>query len=177
MKKPEKSELEECIAAYGKDLYSFCCYLTRSKTEADDLYQDTFLKVIELGINASQNPKSFILSVAVRLWKNKRRKLVKRERLIYAEDITEVREDIFKEEHSDTPENIAIKNETDILIRRAVFGLPDKFKVVALLYYMEDKNVKEIADIIRVPEGTVKSRLYKARKLLEKELSETEVML
>lgn len=166
MKKPEKSEIEECIAAYGKDLYSFCCYLTSNKTEAEDLYQDTLLKVIEIGIESSNNPKSFILSVAVRLWKNKRRKLNNKERLIYAGDITEVGEDKFKEVHRGTPEEIAIQNEADIQIRRAVENLPDRFRVVTLLYYMEDKDVREISKIIHVPEGTVKSRLYKARKLL-----------
>lgn len=42
----KQEELENYIYAYGKDLYSFCCCVTHSRQEADDLYQDTFLKKI-----------------------------------------------------------------------------------------------------------------------------------
>lgn len=48
--------------------------------------------------------------------------------------------------------------------------LPDKMKVTVLLYYMEERSVEQIADILQIPRGTVKSRLHKARKRLEKEL-------
>lgn len=40
-------EIKADIGLYGKDIYSFCCYLTKSKIEADDLYQDVFLKALE----------------------------------------------------------------------------------------------------------------------------------
>ena len=43
-----EQELEMCISQYGKDIYSFCKYLTGDSQEAEDLYQDTFLKVVEL---------------------------------------------------------------------------------------------------------------------------------
>ena len=78
-----KAELAECIDAYGTDIYSFCAYLTGSRQEAEDLYQDTFLKAVELRetIKADQNPKSYLLAVAVRIWKNKRRKFAWRKRI------------------------------------------------------------------------------------------------
>ena len=40
-------ELEQFITEYGGDIYSFCCCLTGSRQEADDLYQETFLRAIE----------------------------------------------------------------------------------------------------------------------------------
>lgn len=43
-----QEELKQYIDAYGKDLFSFCCSVTRSCQEAEDLYQDTFLKLYEL---------------------------------------------------------------------------------------------------------------------------------
>ncbi|MDD2960369.1 MAG: sigma-70 family RNA polymerase sigma factor, partial [Lachnospiraceae bacterium] len=56
-----EKELEQCINAYGKEIYSFCRHLTMNQTEADDLYQDTFLKLIELKskIDFKNNPKSY----------------------------------------------------------------------------------------------------------------------
>lgn len=43
-----REELETLISDYGKDIYSFCCQITRSRYRADDLYQDTFLKMMEV---------------------------------------------------------------------------------------------------------------------------------
>ena len=43
-----EQELEMCVSQYGKDIYSFCKYLTCNRQEADDLYQDTFLMAVEL---------------------------------------------------------------------------------------------------------------------------------
>ena len=71
-------ELEQCIEMYGKEIYSFCLHLTGVREWADELYQDTFLTAMEhitqLHNDAGANPKSYLLSVSIRLWKNKRRK-------------------------------------------------------------------------------------------------------
>ncbi len=72
-----KQELGLCISEYGRDIYSFCKHLTNNLPEADELYQDTFLKAVELKekIDYGDNPKSYFLSIALRLWKNKKRKI------------------------------------------------------------------------------------------------------
>lgn len=54
----------------------------------------------------------------------------------------------------------------------AVDNLPEKLKVVVLLFYMEDLSTAQIAEIIKVPVGTVLSRLYRARKILRKKLED-----
>ena len=53
-------QLEQCIQEYGKDIYAFCSQLTRNRQEAEELYQDTFLKAMELvkQIDSKKNPKS-----------------------------------------------------------------------------------------------------------------------
>ena len=76
-------QLEECIDIYGKDIYGFCRQVTGNRQDGDDLYQDTFMKALELKdkIDRQQNPKSYLLSIAVRLWKNRRRKYAWRQRI------------------------------------------------------------------------------------------------
>lgn len=69
-----------------------------------------------------------------------------------------------------TPENELLKKEETDFVRSAVNRLPDKLKLPVLLYYMEDLPVAQIAFVLKIPVGTVKSRLHFARKLLEKEL-------
>ncbi len=72
----DRLELEQCIRKYGRDIYSFCKHLACNVQDADELYQDTFLKAVELQqkIDWQENPKSYLLSITVRLWKNRRRK-------------------------------------------------------------------------------------------------------
>lgn len=169
----KQSELEMCIAEYGKDLYSFCCYLTYSKMEADDLYQDTFVKVIELGkIDVSNNPKSYLLSIAVRLWKNRKRKLERRRQALVSDTMEELEQEGRLKTKKSSPEQEMIQKEQKENVQHAVSGLPDKLRIVALLYYMEDRKVTEISEILHVPQGTVKSRLHKARKILREKLED-----
>ena len=157
------TELERCIQIYGKELYSFCRSLTHSVQEADDLYQDTFLKAMELEqkIDCRQNPKSYLLSVAVRIWKNRRRKYAWRRRSC--------------EERADTeqsPEEWLLARDETAAVRKAVERLPERQRVIVLLYYMEELSVTQIAEVVKIPEGTVKSRLYQARKSLQRELED-----
>ena len=162
------TELENYICAYGKDIYSFCCSLTRNRSEADDLYQDTFLKLLELGtdLNPQQNPRSFLLSIAVRIWNNRRRKYGWRQRITNgpASGLEEIPE-IPSTEAS--PEQQMISEEETAAVQKAVRELPDKYRILVLLFYMEEQSISDIAAILSIPHGTVKSRLYKAKRILQ----------
>lgn len=167
-----KPELEACMIKYGKDIYSFCRSLAGSLQEAEDLYQDTFLKAIELNeqIDTAGNPKSYLLSIAVRIWKNKRRKYAWRRRIADVRSYTEGQDVEEDPSAAASPEEHALRQEEAQTVRSLVAELPQRLKVIVLLYYMEELSVSQIADILRIPQGTVKSRLYQARKALQKEL-------
>lgn len=165
-------ELEQVIAQFGKDIYSFCLHLTGSKMLADELYQDTFLRATEKinKLQADGNLKSYLLSVSLMLWKNQRRKFAWRNRIApidaFNEEIGEAiegAEDILQD---------CIREEQRILVRKAVSALPDKYRVPVLLYYMEEMAISDVAGVMGIPPGTVKSRLSVARKRLEAELEE-----
>lgn len=163
-------ELEQCISFYGKDIYSFCIHLTNSRELADDLYQDTFLEVMKKieDINSKANPKSYILSIAVRLWKNKQRKAAWRNRIAPTCSDDFLTEALVAAE-DDLLERVVSKEEYQMLWE-AINRLSDHLRIPVLLYYMEELSVAEIAKLLSLPQGTIKSRLFKARKNLEKEL-------
>ena len=69
-----------------------------------------------------------------------------------------------------TPEDHAVLGEEIQIVREAVAGLPEKYRVPIYLYYSADLSVAEIAEVLMVPAGTVKSRMNKAKQLLKKEL-------
>lgn len=165
-----KLQLEQCIRDYGKEIYSFCQHLTGSVQEAEDLYQDTFLKAMELitSIDHEKNPKSFLLSVALRLWKNKKRKYAWRMRIAGTESLVE--EAVENQEGEQCLEEEIICKEIQETVRNAVAGLDEKYRIPVYLYYTVQLSVDEIARVLKIPQGTVKTRLYKARKLLKKEL-------
>lgn len=165
-------QLEQCINEYGKEIYSFCSQITRNKEEAEDLYQDTFLKALELGekIDYRRNPKSYFVSIALRIWKNRKRKFAWRKRIA---GTVELAEEVVSDEVSGKEgavEDIVLEKQWKEEVKKAVDKLDEKYRIPVYLYYTLDFSVEQIGKIIKLPEGTVKSRLYKARKLLKQEL-------
>ena len=163
-------ELERCIEVYGKDIYTFCLWLAKSGEYADDLYQDTFLTAIEVidRIDSEETMKSYLLSISLRLWKNRKRKWAWRNRIAPTVEMDEnFPVDLAYEEKDRT-----LEDEKSAVINSAIAALPEKYRVIILLYYMEEIPQEKIAAILHVPIGTVKSRLYAARKLLKSELEE-----
>lgn len=169
-----KQELEMCIKEYGKDIYSFCKHLACNQQEADDLYQDTFLKAVELNekIDCANNPKSYLLSIALRIWKNKKRKFAWRKRIADIQSIVEEKDTDIEESAEFSPEERIISKEKNEEVRMAVNKLPEKLKIVVLLFYMEELSTAQIAGIMKVPAGTVLSRLHRGREILRKELED-----
>ena len=167
------TELETCINKYGKDIYSFCRHLTCNVQEADDLYQDTFLKSMELDdeLDFDDKPKSYLLSIALRIWRNRKRKFAWRRRITEERIVTEERMET-EWESMDSPEERLLRKEEYMSVRKAVTKLPERQKVIVLLYYMEEMSVAQIAAIANIPVGTVKSRLHQARITLKKELED-----
>lgn len=168
-----REELEKYIYFYGKDLYSFCCSITRNVQEAEDLYQDTFLKLYETRdrVVIKKNPKSFLMSVSVNLYRNYKRKLSVRQRITggcmsVEEFVTEIPSD------GRMTEEEVLAQEECRMVRTTVEKLPDKYRIPILLFYMEELTLADIAEILKVPEGTVKSRIYRAKKILKQKLEE-----
>jgi RNA polymerase sigma-70 factor (ECF subfamily) len=69
-----------------------------------------------------------------------------------------------------SPEMLFLQKEEIDTVHLAVNGLPEKQKLVLLLFYMENLSTAQIAAILNIPQGTVLSRLHQARKRLQHEL-------
>lgn len=154
----------ELVELYGDAVYKTCCRLTFSRESADDLFQETFLQAFEKlrKISTSKNPQSFLLSMTIYIWKSWNRKYARRNRLAPVVALNEsVPDRISVEERLLEQEEIRI-------VRKLVETLPEKLKIPVILYYSLEMKVPEIAASLGIPAGTVKSRLFKARKIIEK---------
>lgn len=161
-------EFENLLDIHGNDVYRFCLHIMRNRENADDLYQDTVLTAFRKAdsINLSENPKSYLLSVAVKLSHNFfRREKRKNEKIILSADET-----LDKlPDHADiqlSAEEKALKS----ALRKAVSQLDEKYRIPVVLYYFDEQNVGFISEVMKLPQGTVKSRLHKARELIAEKL-------
>lgn len=176
-------DLEDFIMHRGKELYSFCCYLTKSRQEADDLYQDTFVRVLEKRYifpeekgekkethSVNTDMMNLFLQEAVRLWKDKKRKFAWRKRITEEKFFPYVQENTGTKYNAELPEEKVLLEERRLFVRECVDRLPEKMRLVVLLYYMENRKIEEISEVLNVPPGTVKSRLFTAKKRLKKQM-------
>lgn len=161
-------DISDLIGLYGDNVYAFCRKLAKNKADTDDLYQDTFLKAMERchNIEENRNPKGFLISIAVKLWKNKSRKYARRSKIAPQEELIDGADYSYIFYDNLTPEDIVISRELIVTIHRAVDTLNDKLRLPLYLYYTADMSNREIANILKIPQGTVKSRLFKAKRLV-----------
>ena len=171
--------LEQCIREYGDALYRFCCNLTGCRYEAEELYQDTFLCVMEnkKRFRKVKNPKCYILGVALNLEKNRRRKRMRRNRIapvvsgnLQTGEGQEADILTLAAGAADETEQQVIHHEIQQRLWEEIAVLPDSQRIVLSLYYGNELSVREIARVAGIPAGTVKSRLYQARKRLKEVL-------
>ena len=176
-----KIELEKCINEHGSEIFSFCRYLTGSVQEGEELYQDCFLHALELETKGKQgdNPKSYLLSIAINLWKNKRRKYAWRKRILKMDSLEQVT-DTYGEQmvmvpgEEAQPEEVMLSKEQSEQVRKHLAVLPEKYKLPLYLYFAAELSIKEMAVCLKIPEGTVKSRLHKGKQLMKERLEEME---
>lgn len=168
-------EFERFILKFGKDILRFCRMTAGDTENGDELYQDTILKLLEKKkiLDSMQNTKSYALSTAIYLWKNKKKKYENRMRLVPIDSMDEMSDggyEVSDHDNENSPEHIVLKQTEIDLIREIVASLPEKYRIPIYLYYSADMQINEISKILGLPEGTVKSRMRKAKQQLKEKL-------
>lgn len=165
-------EIEKCVDEFGADIYRFCLKLCMDKADAEDLYQQTFLKALgtDWTLDWTQNPKALFFSLAHNLWKSDRRKQVRRSEIAPCGNLDSETENVL---HSaENIEDNFLKKELFTEINELIQELPEKIRTPLILFYLSDCSIEQIAQVIKKPPGTVKSRLFKGRSLIKKRLEE-----
>ncbi|MDE6220617.1 MAG: RNA polymerase sigma factor [Lachnospiraceae bacterium] len=168
-------EFERFVLRFGKDILRFCRMTAGDAENGDELYQDTMLRLLEKkkGLEATQNTKSYALSVSIYLWKNKKKKYANRMRLVPIDSMDEMTDggyEIFAHDNEASPEHIVLQQNEIDMIQGLVASLPEKYRIPIYLYYSADMQISEISEILGLPEGTVKSQMRKAKKQLKEKL-------
>ena len=138
--------------------------LVQDKSDVEDLCQDTFIKVYQKLSTFSYKSKlsTWIATIAYNTGINYlRSKKIKTE---WDDAETEVVIDV------ETPSSIMENKEMDQLVRKCVSQLPKQYQLIISLYHLDEFSYSEIAEITQIPEGTVKSYLFRGRKILKEKL-------
>lgn len=168
-------EIETYLNQYGEDIFRFCCFLTGVREKAEDLYQDTFLKAMELDRKvAPEEAKKFLNGIAANLWKNQWRKEKRRQKVITPLEFSgnDASFQIWEQNASQPADLLEayVDKETNRAVQKAVNALPEKYRIIVLMYYSADMTTGEIAEELQISKGTVTSRLLRAREKIKKGL-------
>lgn len=155
--------LDAYIRQYGRRLYGLCLTLCGSVQEAEDLYQDTWLKVLRyFSKYDSQKPfEPWLTKICVNTYRNRLRRLARSPILSFSS--TEALENVL----SSIP---APEQESYAALYVAIDRLPERLRITVILFYFREMDVGETANVLGIPPGTVKSRLSKARRKLKEVL-------
>lgn len=141
--------------------------LVKGTEEKEELCQDVFLKVHDkLGEFSFQSKLStWIATIAYRHAINYLRK-----RKMLFSDLPE--EETFTKQfvELENPETITEERDMDAFVLRLIDELPPQYKAILTLYHVENMSYPEICEITGMPEGTVKSYLFRARNLLKEKV-------
>lgn len=150
--KPMRAEgdIERLIQMYGDKLFRLCLITLGNASDAEDAVQETFVKYLQKApvFNDEEHKKAWLLTVAT----NQCRDMLRFKKRHPIVDMEEIRE--FTSE----------KTESGIL--DAMMLLPEKYRIVLVLYYVEEYNIESIAKIVGRTKSAIKMRLQKGRKLL-----------
>ena len=155
--------MDQYIRKYGKRLYGLCMALCADKHEADDLYQDTWVKVLKRfdTYDPSRDFEPWLTRLCVNTYRDRLRRLSRSPFLNFSSNET-------KEAFLLTATATEKEDYSDLYA--AIDQLPEKLRLTIILFYFEDMDIEKTALTLGIPTGTVKSRLHKARIQLKEVL-------
>ena len=163
-----RAQFEREVGAHLDRLYTFALRLARVQPDAEDLVSDTILRAFDrweqytLGTNA----RAWLFTILYRIFINRRR-IEHREVLFSENDIESPR---FELVGDSDPERDFFDSIVDDEVSRAIDSLPVHYREAVLLSDVHEFGYAEMAEILGIPVGTAKSRLFRGRRMLQRKL-------
>ena len=164
--KGDVSAFKELYERYRERVYNLIYYSLENVEQAEDVLQTVFVKVYQAlpFFRLESGFLTWIYRVALNECKNRKRRMK-----IFL-PMTAADASKMKVHPGLSPDALHEAREMSAVVRDAVKGLKPKYRNVVVLKYLEEMSYEEIAETLRCSAGTVASRLFRALKILEKEL-------
>ena len=155
------------------NVYNFALYLCRDREDAEDLAQETYMKAYQAldHYQRDTNAKAWLFKILKNTFINLYRKRASQPEPVNIDDIFSLQEKSDAEAGSQlSPQENRIQQGLGDEVTIAVNSLTTPYRIVIILSDIEDFTYEEIAAILNVPVGTVRSRLHRARQMLKEKL-------
>lgn len=177
MDSAERKAFQEEAVPHIDALYGTALRLTKSESDAEDLIQETMLKAFRYfdKYENGTNCKAWLFKIMHNTFINRYRKKKKRKEYLIDDDYRPLQERAEAPEHTPFHENFESEEQMYFKmfgdeVKKALQEVPLDFRMVVLLADLQDFAYKEIAEIMDCPIGTVMSRLYRGRRMLQAQL-------
>lgn len=147
----QADEIETAVHTYGNLLFRICLVMLGNESDAEDAVQETMINYLQKApsFESAEHEKAWLITVATHKCRDMQRFRLRHPQI----DIDSL------QEHS------CDKDSSGVI--EALMALPEKYRIVLTLYYVEEYKVKDISAMIGKTPSAVKMRLQKGRKLLE----------
>jgi len=165
----ERGEFERELIGHYDSMYAFAMKLTASRDDADDLVSETVVRALDKWkqFETGTNLRAWLFTILYHVFVSRKRRVERRE--VHPSDQREGWS-AFEYVGESDPEGEFFDSIIDESVTAAIDELPEEYREAVILSDIHDLRYAEIAGILGVPEGTVKSRLFRARRILQKKL-------
>lgn len=160
---------------HNQRLFRAAWSILKDRSEAEDAVQDGYMKAfdaIETFVGRS-SLSTWLTRIVVNEALSRRSRAQRRSRLLNHESVLvleEYREKLMAGSVTQSPEKVLMRSQIAKLLETAIARLPDAFRPVFVLREIEGLSVEDTAEALQIPQETVKTRLFRARRRLQKEL-------
>ena len=168
----EKSAFDQLMDKYFPLCYRFARKYGLNAEDAADVLQDTFVAAYKAldRYNSQYKFSTWILTILLNRVSNRQRAIRRARRYFHPSSEIKPDEHLRTKMHVTTPAENLENDELQQQIYAAVGKLPQKLRTVFILFEIEQVKIREIAEVLQIPEGTVTSRLHAARLRLRAQL-------
>jgi len=169
-----QADFEREVMPHLQALYGVAMRMTKSEGDAEDLVQDAILRAYRFwdGFEAGSNCRAWLMRIMTNLFRNRYRERAREQEILGEAESTTANLGQFQGAAPRDAESALFGRMLSRDVEKALETLPPEFRLPVILADLEDLSYKEIADIMECPAGTVMSRLYRGRKLLQKQLAD-----
>ena len=156
---------DEIVTRYKDGIYNYVRRMISNPEDVEDLAQEVFVRAFSSikKFRRESNLRTWLYRIATNLCVDKYRRWGLEKKILTPIERDEENEYAEPAERNSDPLRACERKELQAVVKDALVKLPDKLRAVVLLYDMEGMSYSEIAETLRCPVGTVKSRLFKAR--------------
>ncbi len=176
--KGDQAAWEDLVKTYTKRVYAICYRFTNNETEAQDITQEVFFRVFRSLKSYRSNQGAFLVWIT-RLTRNLLIDHYRRNKMDRASDSIEDRLPVLAETAStdSRTESLLTRRETGEILQAALQKLSPDLRETVILRDLGEMGYREVAAVLKVPEGTVKSRLNRGRAELARILRRQRVIV